>query len=165
VEQKAARRVARFVYLSASVAPSSARARSSEPGGRVAWRVVAANNRPLGRSMIAYNTLAECAAAVRLLHDGIGAAIGSVGFDAVTGTWRWTLSLDGRPVAICVNAYGRRIECQRALAQFLVAVAGAESTVQDVRHLGARALYDYELKPAEPAFTGRPRELARRAVD
>ena len=157
VEQKAGRRGARFIYLSASVAPSLTRARSGHAGRRVAWRVLAANNRPLGRSVTVYNTLGDCTAAASELHRDVSRAVGSIGFETGTGSWRWTLSLGGAAAATCVNPYGRRIECQRALAQFLVAVADAEPGAQQVRHLGIGALHDYDHDVC--------RELARRAVD
>jgi hypothetical protein len=90
------------------------------------------------------------------LHREVDRAVGSIGFEASTGSWRWTLTLDGATVATCVHPYGRRIECQRAFGQFLVAVTTADPGRHQVRHLGIGALHDYDVNPRDvnPADIG-----------
>jgi len=64
---------------------------------------------------------------------------------ASTGThWTWTVSLDARPVAVCVHPYLRRIECARALRQFTEAVSAGVPAADGLRLFGDRALRGYD---------------------
>jgi hypothetical protein len=157
VRETTARRSARYVYLSDAEPHSSSRGR--DDGGddkrrratNIAWRIVAANNRPLGRSAAYYPTLAACAESARTLRAAIGEAVGAVSSDIRSGHWRWTLSLEQIPVATCVHAYERRVECARALTQFIEACRVADPSPDEVRHLGSYALHGYPTKPATSA--------------
>jgi hypothetical protein len=144
VHNQGVRRAARYIYLSDADPIAAVRDREDATGARIAWRIVAANNRPLGRSEGTYPTLAECVASAGLLHEEIARVETAVGFDASKGQWRWGLTLDGIRVAACVHAYGRRIECHRGLSQFLEAASTALPAPEEVRHLGVRAMRDYD---------------------
>lgn len=148
---------ARFIYI------SDERSHSPWHDGasadiRVSWRVVAGNNRPLGRSAMVFASLAECVAAATRLHREIGRADSSVLFDVADGHWRWTVALGGQPVAVSAHAYKRRIECVRSLEQFIVATAHAAPEPDGLRRLGPNALrghagpavIDAALPAAEP---------------
>jgi uncharacterized protein YegP (UPF0339 family) len=115
---------------------------------RFGWRVVAANNRALGRSTGVYSSLAACRAAVDQLQRRSAQLHSSVRFDVASGRWSWALSLSGNDVAQCVHPYLRRVECVRALRQFLVTVQSAQSLPSNVRKLGARALQTYSAPAA-----------------
>ncbi len=117
---------------------------------RVAWRVVAANNRAIGRSSQVYPSLVACRAAVDQLRRHSSEIQSSVLFDSDTGRWSWTVSLAGDAAAECVRSYLRRLECTRALGQFLTALSAAEGANWTVRNLGERALQRFP-DPGEPA--------------
>jgi uncharacterized protein YegP (UPF0339 family) len=131
----------RFVYLSAS---TGADVIAGHRIGRVGWRVLAANNRPLARSPEIYPSLALCRDAVALLHRRRGDLGPTVLFDSGAGTWSWSLHLSNRPVAVCAHPYLRRIECTRAMQQFLGCVADGPPVEEQIRHLGIRALAGYD---------------------
>jgi hypothetical protein len=133
---------ARFIYISDERSPSPWHD-ASTAGVRVSWRVVAGNNRPLGRSAAVFPSLAECVAAASELHRGIGRADSSVLFDVADGHWRWTVALGGQSVAVSAHAYKRRIECIRALEQFAAAAARAAPEPDGLRRLGPNALRGY----------------------
>lgn len=160
MREQTARRSARYVYLSDAEPRSSARD-LNDPNGRgtasIGWRIVAANNRPLGRSAARFSSLTECVAAVHLLRTEVARAIGAVSLDPARGHWLWTLTLDQQMVAASVHDYERRIECVRALAQFIQACGTADPAPVGVRQLGVRAMYGYPPKPSrafEPAPLG-----------
>jgi hypothetical protein len=137
------RRSPRIIFVSdASPRTRHPRTDSMVPA-RVGWRVIAANNRPLGRSATVFNSDHECQAAVGLLQDQLSDVVSSVLFDSVRGHWTWALLLGGTPVAVCVHPYLRRIECSRALAQFIAAIEVSEPEHERVRNLGVRALHAY----------------------
>jgi hypothetical protein len=146
---------ARFIYI------SDERSRShwhDAPAAevRVTWRVVAGNNRPLGRSARVFPSLTECVEAASRLHREIGRADSSVLFDVADGHWRWTVALGGQSVAVSAHAYKRRIECIRSLEQFVAAAASAAPEPDGLRRLGPNALRGYagtvviDVAPAAP---------------
>jgi hypothetical protein len=142
VDRRLQQVTARFIYI------SDQRSRSpwhdaSSADARVSWRVVAGNNRPLGRSATLFPSLAECVDAATLLHREIGRADSSVLFDVADGHWRWTVALGGQSVAMSAHAYKRRIECIRSLEQFIAAAAGAAPEPDGLRRLGPNALRGY----------------------
>jgi hypothetical protein len=134
-------RRARFIVLSDGSAPSSTR-ESNDSGRRsLVWRVVAANNRPLGRSVGAFADFADCLAAATELHEQSEQARAAIAFDRGSVSWRWTVSLGVSPVAVSVRDYSRRIECERALSQFLEIVSSEPPVIDEVRYAvtGSRA--------------------------
>jgi hypothetical protein len=127
----------RFEFLSSS-------ASVDDPAARFAWRVLAANNRPLGRSVTVHESLADAIAAAIALRDALDGAVTRVGPGGRPAEpWLWRVEVDGTPVAVCVHAYQRRIECARALSQFLAGVRGAEPGDGAVRHYGPQTLRSY----------------------
>jgi hypothetical protein len=120
------RREPRFVYLSAE----------SSVGLRFGWRLLAANNRPLGRGPHSASSLAECRAAVALLWSNLRDVASAMLPDPRRGIWTWGVDLDGTIVAVSVHPYLRRVECGRGLGQFLAAAAAADPGKAIVRHLG-----------------------------
>jgi hypothetical protein len=136
VTSTAPSRRARFIVLSDDVAPASNRDRERVRSARLFWRVVAANNRPLGRSASSFGDFSECVAAATQLHERVGDLRSTVAFDRATVTWNWTASIDAEPVARNVRAYVRRIECTRALRQFMSVVRGAPPEIDEIRYTG-----------------------------
>ncbi|MEO6701587.1 MAG: hypothetical protein ABI140_16215 [Jatrophihabitantaceae bacterium] len=137
-------RSARFVLLSDLPAKVARPAGPATPQ-RVSWRLIAANNRSLGQAGSVFGSVQECIVDIDRL---VGSAVepeGSVHFhDApASGTgsyWSWTIMLDGRVAANSTHEYRRRIECERALGQFLAAIGDPPSMPRPdrVRRLGDR---------------------------
>jgi hypothetical protein len=131
----------RFEYLSSTASPD-------DPTGRFAWRILAANNRPLGRSVAVHPSLPEAVAAASALRVGIDEAITRVGpGDRPAEPWVWRVDVERTPAAVCVHAYQRRIECARALNQFLAGLRQADPGDGIIRHYGPQTLRNYE-RPA-----------------
>jgi hypothetical protein len=129
-------RSARFVVFSDREARSPIRDSESSNGQRMSWRVLAGNNRPLGRSMSTYDTFGECVAATDALRASAEQLKAAVTFDHKNVSWRWTLALDEVAVAVSVRSYARRIECTRALQQFIDIVETAPQVV-DIRYVSS----------------------------
>jgi hypothetical protein len=139
------RAMPRFLYISDDEERTIWQ-RELPPTGRVAWRLLAGNNRSLGQSAGTFATLAECVAAATRLHDEARQAASSVLFDISMGRhWRWTVLLDGQPVAVAAHSYGRKLECARALEQFLELVARAEPAPERLSRFGPNALRPFGL--------------------
>ncbi len=93
----------------------------------VAWRLLGANNRELGRSPVWYPDLDSCREAVRVLKreiDGVTSAITAVALPG--GAWSWRLAVSGQPVAVAGRPYHRHRECAYNLSHFVAAVPGAQ---------------------------------------
>lgn len=138
------RRTSRFVYL--------CDAKDADlPIARFGWRLVAANNRPLGRGLRVEGSLAQCRAAAQRLHDDVAEISAVVHFDPARGLWSWRVALGETTVAVCAHPYLRRVECGRALAQFLTVARSTSPAAGPVRCFGPRSLRAYEdpLVPAE----------------
>jgi hypothetical protein len=131
-----ARRAPRFVYLCDAQD-------LAQPSARFGWRLVAANNRPLGRAVRAETSLAHCRAAARQLHHGVVHVTRLVQFSPARGHWSWQVGIGGAAVAVCAHPYLRRLECIRALDQFLLAVQTASPDDGVVRHFGPTSLRAY----------------------
>ena len=91
-----------------------------------------------------FDSFEACVEAAMLLHDRIGDVTSSTTFDSRPANWYWTVLLDGNPVAVCVHDYRRRVECLRALAQFLVAARTTAKVADELRHYGPTALRAYD---------------------
>jgi hypothetical protein len=126
------RRSGRFLFVSelARRTPGQAAIAGAQ---RFGWRLIAANNRPLGRSAQAYDSLVEAQGHALLVHSRSLDLATNVAFDDQRGRWSWSASLDSTPVAACVHPYLRRFECRRALDQFLVGVRDSDPGVANVR--------------------------------
>jgi hypothetical protein len=147
--------VARFLYISDRTARSNWREAPVSEHERFAWRMVAGNNRPIGRSPVAYPSLPASVAATAALRRDAELLEGTVVFDATKGEWRWIVTLAGTSVAVCVYPYARRVECARAMRQFIEAVRTAEADVSDLRQLGPSALRAYDEEPPPLRMTAR----------
>src|SRR5262249_48336344 len=121
--------------------------RNAPAAGRVAWRLLAGNNRSLGQSAGTFATLAECVAAATRLHHEARQAASSALFDLFLGRHlRCTVLLDGQPVAVAAHSYGRKLECARALEQFLELVARAEPAPERLSRLGPNSLRPFGVR-------------------
>jgi hypothetical protein len=121
--------VARFQCRgSVSSAPDAER-----PGAGVLWRLLGANNRELGRATIHAAQEQTCCEAVARLKEEVGRATSRVKVVGATGSWIWSLELEGTIVAASCRSYLRQRECQYSLAQFLAAVSAAGSTDEHCR--------------------------------
>ena len=117
--------------------------RDQRPAGRYGWRLVAANHRPLGRGMVATESLDECRSAAHLLHREVGRL--DLTLTSADGLWAWHAALDDIPLAMCVHGYARRVECARGLTQFLAAARIADPDEGVVRYFGPHSLRGYEV--------------------
>ncbi|UQX88409.1 hypothetical protein M6D93_00030 [Jatrophihabitans telluris] len=136
------------------------------PRARIAWRLLAANNRALGRSAHAYGSVAECVAAASRLHQWVldtGTGLEAVTVSVTDSSWHWVLEgadpldcLEGEggrssrsSLAASVHRYQRRLECLRGAGQFLVAVAStspaldAAGATASLRRIGPRPFVVY----------------------
>lgn len=134
---------ARFVFISDEAA-RAAILESARPATRVGWRVMAANNRALGRSRAVYPSLSECRAAAAILHDRIDEVAALPSLDDGVGHWTWTGRLDSTEVAVCVHPFLRRVDCARALRLFLAAVRASDPSTAELRYFGPMALRSYD---------------------
>lgn len=120
---------ARFVYIS----DGAESAESTDGLDRVWWRLVAANNRVLGR--LAGTAAGEFAARAiaQKLGDRIDEAVSTMSTDD-RGQWTWTIALDGVDLAACAHPFARRVDCVRALALFTDGIRAADPYAGMVRY-------------------------------
>jgi len=109
---------ARFVYL-------TQRAVDASDEVEVAWVLISANNRPLGRSAISFSSYAECRTAVARLRAGY-ASLRTTAFPTdTTGEWVWRAMLDEVAIARAPRSYLRVRECEYNLVRFVEAIPQA----------------------------------------
>jgi hypothetical protein len=137
--ESVSRRGPRFVFLSNAL-------RDGLGEDRYGWRLVAANNRPLGRGIRVDGSLAECRAAAYRIHHEVAAAASTASIEVTGGQWQWSLALDLE--AVGMRPYFRRVECVRGLAQFVAAAVAADPAAGVVRFFGPNSLRGYESEPA-----------------
>ena len=103
------------------------------------WRMVGANNRPIGQAAAPYDDLPACQAAVDWVLRMTPLADLHLLIDLATGLWNWRLEWLDVVVAVSSRAYQRQREC-RYNADIFVSLAPSASIVPDVlcRH-GSRA--------------------------
>jgi hypothetical protein len=137
-----ARRVARFEYLSDGAGPG-------DPQANFGWRVLAANNRPLGRTVAITQSLADSRESALAIHHRVLDATTVIAPESARDVWVWRVSLDSVAVAVCVRPYLRRVECLRGVGQFLTAVRDASPEDGVLRHFGPRSLRSFvvDLRP------------------
>lgn len=134
------RRSPRFVFLTDDAAWG---ARS-----RFAWRLDAANNRPLGRSVGMAEGLVACRASAAAVISGLarpGAAVGvEIGAEVerVGAYWTWRLDVPNGS-ATSTHRYLRRTECLRGFAQFVEVAGRADPGDGAVRCFGPATLRGY----------------------
>jgi hypothetical protein len=134
VESPTRKRGSRFVCISDRES-SSGRSHGNSAEARIGWRLLAPNNRALGRSAATYDTVLACQEAAVLLHTAHALLQPSitVGSD---GRWSWSIGLDGTALATSASVYFRRMEVTRALHLFRETVATTEVRFDEVRDLG-----------------------------
>ncbi|MDT4893946.1 MAG: hypothetical protein QOE97_2981 [Pseudonocardiales bacterium] len=103
-----------------------------EPDHRIWWRLVAANNRVLGRSIRTVLGEAACRSMATELVDRVDDATTLLTSDG-RGRWTWTVSLDGEPRAQCAHPFPRRVDCVRTLALFVDGLRVADPHASVVR--------------------------------
>lgn len=139
----ARRKEARFVFISDGSA-RVATAEADHPTTRIGWRVMAANNRALGRSAAVYSNLVECRSAALNVRRRVDEVIGLPSLDISHGLWKWAAQLDSADVAVCVHPFLRRVDCLRALRLFLAAVRKSDPNSAELRYFGPLSLRAYD---------------------
>jgi hypothetical protein len=118
----------------------------------IAWRLVGANNRELGRSARTYPDVATCREAVAFLRENIGEGDSLLANATDSGLWIWRLNIGERWMAVAGRSYLRRRECQYNLAQFVAEAPTAMFPPDIFGHSEARGRQQKELLlPKEPS--------------
>ena len=91
----------------------------------IGWRLLATNNRDLGRSPVAYPDLTACRDAVLLLQKH-APVLRVVTVRSGPSSWNWRLFDGDRVVAVASRDYQRRIQADQAAAVALDLIPGAE---------------------------------------
>ncbi len=121
----------RFLLMPVILAPSStetaalrwrfARGRTRPiEAAMLAWRLLGANNRELGRSVGVY-PLGQAREQILALQADAGRLTNAMVL-ADGGGWIWRVSLDGALVATAARSYHRQRECHYSTLQFLAAL-------------------------------------------
>ncbi len=123
---------------------------SSHAARRVAWRLLAANNRPIGRSVHTHGSLREAQESARTVTRLAGDGLYTLGFHSAQSRWGWTLTVQGHALATATHLYQRRVECQRGAEQFRLRAGSALSLDDTLWVAGASvfAVYDESGAPA-----------------
>jgi hypothetical protein len=93
----------------------------------ISWRLLATNNRDLGRAPQGYPDAETCRAAIGRLRDQVGQA------EPVTvrrgpTSWGWRLMVGDQVVAVASREYQRRIQAEQAAAVVLGLIPAADLT-------------------------------------
>lgn len=121
----------------------------------VAWRLVGANNRELGRSTRAYADLSACLESVTFLREHLGEADTLLANASNTGLWLWRLNIGEQWMAVSGRSYLRRRECQYNLAQFVAEAPTAmfPSAISGRSEARGGLRTDLQLPPSGPLQT------------
>ena len=91
---------------------------SMTPQGEVRWRLLSANNRDLGRGVVAYPDASACQVAIKELVVELDALQMQVRRRGVN-QWQWAL-LDGADVVVLgAHGYDRQVRCDQAVRHFV----------------------------------------------
>lgn len=119
---------ARFLHVVGDRTGLSPHARPHHADARLWWRLLGANNRPLGRSAVSYPDLSHsltAAEAVRMLGAEARVAY-LIDVDAGLRTWRLLHPTHSTQVlAISARGYYRQRECRSSVQCFLAALPEA----------------------------------------
>ncbi len=88
------------------------------PGAWVAWRLLGANNRELGRSPRVFADASAARQAMVELVARRAEVVPTVSSSRSTGLWSWRVDLGADGVAVASRTYQRRRDCQYNLTQF-----------------------------------------------
>jgi hypothetical protein len=93
--------------------------------GTLSWRLLATNNRDLGRAPGGYPDTEACRVAIRELQATVGQAE-PVTVRSGPSSWGWRLMIGDRVVAVASRAYQRRIQAEQAASVVLGLIPTAE---------------------------------------
>jgi hypothetical protein len=126
---------ARFeLYVPARPAGAArGRERSAAP---VTWRLLAGNNRDLGRAAGTFPDVASCHAALLRLRTALVEPAVSVTSPDGRTRWRWRIGAGPESAAVASRVYQRRVQAEAACAAF-VSLAAHAPVAEVVRLVGA----------------------------
>jgi hypothetical protein len=93
--------------------------------GTLSWRLLATNNRDLGRAPAGYPDAEACRVAIRELQATVGKAE-PITVRSGPSSWGWRLMIGDRVVAVASRAYQRRIQAEQAASVVLDLIPAAE---------------------------------------
>ncbi len=88
---------------------------------QMGWRLLSANNRPLGCGVMSYDGAVACAEVVTGIQEQASRLVGIQALDLANGRWVWRVELAGEPIAAACRAYDAQRENQASLRAFLIA--------------------------------------------
>ncbi|WP_433299135.1 hypothetical protein ACQP2F_45385 [Actinoplanes sp. CA-030573] len=94
------------------------------PDGSLSWRLLATNNRDIGRSPVRHPDVEACRAAVRDLQLRLGRARTSI-VRAEASSWSWRIAVGDVVVAVSSRDYQRRIQAEQAAGIALALIPAA----------------------------------------
>lgn len=92
------------------------------------WRLVSANNRPLGQATTVFDDVTACHQSISQVIDCITAqgAEARLIVNVTTGLWTWELAAPGEDViAVAARGFQRQRECRQSAHIFRVAASAA----------------------------------------
>jgi hypothetical protein len=98
--------------------------------GTLSWRLLATNNRDLGRAPGAYPDAEACRVAIRELQADVGRAQ-PITVRSGPSTWGWRLMIGDRVVVVASRSYQRRIQAEQAASVVLGLIPTAELAGMD----------------------------------
>ncbi|WP_223690442.1 hypothetical protein [Leifsonia poae] len=104
----------------------AAQGRIVSPGTFGIWRILASNNRELGRSALAYTTLDSARAHVQALRGSTDALSITVVNGNSTGKHGWYMTMKGSPVLTCGRWYGASASSSEAALATIEALRDGE---------------------------------------
>jgi hypothetical protein len=120
------------------------------------WRLLAANNRELGRSPRVHAAAADCLQAAAAMMADLDSLTTAVSADSARGLWRWRLDGAVGAVAVSSRLYLRQRECAYSLRQFLQAApvaAGFDHPVPTVVDLtGEQPVLRFGYEPGASVY-------------
>jgi len=93
--------------------------------GTLSWRLLATNNRDLGRAPGGYPDAEACWVAIRELQAAVGRAE-PVTVRSGPSSWGWRLMIGDRVVVVASRLYQRRIQAEQAASVVLELIPAAE---------------------------------------
>jgi hypothetical protein len=93
--------------------------------GTLSWRLLATNNRDLGRAPAGYPDVAACRVAIRELQATVGKAE-PITVRSGPSSWGWRLMIGDRVVVVASRLYQRRIQAEQAAGVVLELIPTAE---------------------------------------
>jgi hypothetical protein len=93
--------------------------------GTLSWRLLATNNRDLGRAPDTYPDAEACRVAIHQLQATVGRAA-PITVRSGPSSWGWRLMIGDRVVAVASRQYQRRIQAEQAAAVVLGLIPTAE---------------------------------------